>query len=480
MPEATDIAILFALEEEYLDFAPQLPRSKRVEVDPKTGRAFVLFEQEVEGGEPYSCVTGFIGSMGAQDAALFCKDALEKFGPQTVVLVGIAGSLDKEVLVGDILVADEITDYMQDGKIEDERFKPGGRSYRAHVRLKNVVQYLQLTHDAALQRFLDESYEDSRKAADGVNLKTFPVMARLDAPPKIWVGHLASGPTVVASTVFANWLCDQDRKYRAVEMEAAGVMNAVYQGAGDERVLVIRAISDLSDARKEEFDRTKSGLFRRLAMRNALRLLRALMESGEFERAPKSSIDLAGEVRRKLENTARRVGQLLEKQKEQAGTSIALRATLKAIELIIDTHKALFLDLAGKLSDEQAISNAEYTRACGKAIQHYLGAQDISPLLARCLGALEVFQRQPWVVEREDLRAVLEKLVETLKFFQEDVGQIGWTSYGHLECLLDPALNYPERRQPGPPIHEMAQEVLRTNSWQRVHEIFELMGRVMV
>jgi hypothetical protein len=90
---------------------------------------------------------------------------------------------------------------------------------------------------------------------------------------------------VGASKDFAGWLRDRDRKYLALEMETAGVMNVVYQHAGDERLLAVRAISDLSDDRKSMLDDVGGGALRTLAMRSAIRLLNVLMRAGEFDRA---------------------------------------------------------------------------------------------------------------------------------------------------------------------------------------------------
>jgi nucleoside phosphorylase len=72
-------------------------------------------------------------------------------------------------------------------------------------------------------------------------------------------------------------------QYAALDMESAGVMNAIHLHAGDQRALVIRGISDLSDARKSQLDATSSGGLRRLAMRNAIRLFVALARTGELE-----------------------------------------------------------------------------------------------------------------------------------------------------------------------------------------------------
>jgi len=278
-----DLAVLFALQFEFDEFIPKLPSARTVDTDAKTERAFVLFEQQSQEGTPYRCVTSFIGSMGAQDAALLTSDVLNRYAPHTVILVGIAGSLDADVLVGDVVVADQINDYIQDGRVDNAGFQAGGRSYRPHTRLKNAIQFLSITHPEAYKAMQNDAAQDL-KTITGADLAKAEGMVRT-GELRQHIGHLASGPAVGASSAFAAWLRSQDRKYLALEMEAAGVMDSVYLGAGDERVLVIRGISDMSDERKATLDRAGKGVFRGLATRNALRLLMTLLQLGKFERA---------------------------------------------------------------------------------------------------------------------------------------------------------------------------------------------------
>jgi nucleoside phosphorylase len=287
-----DVAILYALEEESDYFEEIFGVQLSPDSDEKTGRVFQLFSVIPPKGLPYKCVTAFVGSMGPQDAALLTTLLLQKYKPRTIVLVGIAGSLDSDVLVGDVVVADAVEDYLQDGRLEDGLFKPAGRVYRPHVRLTNTSRYLRVAHRNVWERIEKAACADAMEALDSIrpagNQKLLASIIRSDSFVSK-TGHLASGPVVGASSAFAQWLKTLDRKFLALEMESAGVMNAVYQGAGDERTLIIRGISDLTDERKALLDKAGGGVFRGLAMRNALRLVIAFFEGGEFERNNGSS-----------------------------------------------------------------------------------------------------------------------------------------------------------------------------------------------
>jgi nucleoside phosphorylase len=282
MSKGIDAVILFALQEEFDYFEPEIPAERRVEQDHASGRAFLLFDYPTEVGAAYHCVTSFVGTMGSQDAGFFTREILGRYNPNNIVLVGIAGSLSDDVRLGDIVVADEVTDYIQDGRVAEGGLIPSGRSYRPHVRLTNSVRYLSITHSAICAEMNAASLAELKRTVSPEALANAGTAAR-DGAAHWYCGHLASSPVVGASSTWANLLRSLDRKFLALEMESAGVMNAVYQAAGNERVLVIRGISDMSDERKVELDGL--GSFRGLAMKNALRLLKTLFRAGKFERA---------------------------------------------------------------------------------------------------------------------------------------------------------------------------------------------------
>lgn len=279
-----DVAILFALKEEFDQFFPALPDPRVVDTDDKTQRSFVRFEQPSTAGPPYRCVTTFVGSMGAQDAGLVTSDLLDYYSPRTVILIGIAGSLDKDVLVGDVVVADQVTDYFQDARVGGAGYELAARSYKPHVRLKNAIDFLSVAHPNVWLAMEADAAQDLTATTKSLDLGKAEGIIRT-GKLRQHTGHLASGPLVVANAAFAEWLRGQDRKYLAVEMEAAGVMDSVYLRAGDQRVLVIRGVSDMSDERKKTLDDIGKGAFRGLAVRNARRLIMALMELGKLERA---------------------------------------------------------------------------------------------------------------------------------------------------------------------------------------------------
>jgi nucleoside phosphorylase len=283
--QRVDLAILFALKEEFNAFFPKIPKGPRVETDRKTGRSFFLFDWKEGDSVPYRCLTTFVGTMGAQDAALVTARILLSYSPANLVLVGIAGALADDVLLGDVVIADEVRDYLQDGKVGNKGFLPSGRVYRASGKTNNILNFIDRVEKDLWTKIRDQSRSDVRKIVRDHKVDLGRIPIRPDGL-EIRVGHVASGPVVAASRKFAKWLKTFDRKFIAVEMESAGFMNAAYEFGEDARVIVIRGISDPANAKKKILDQIGSGVLRRLAMSNALRALRGLVATNSLTRAP--------------------------------------------------------------------------------------------------------------------------------------------------------------------------------------------------
>lgn len=103
--------------------------------------------------------------------------------------------------------------------------------------------------------------------------------------PRLFDGPVACGPIVGAAESFVAWLKQQNRKFAALEMESGGVLAAVFEATDPARTLVLRGISDLADHRKPDLDQTADGVFRRVAMNNAIGLLDAMLAASCLPRA---------------------------------------------------------------------------------------------------------------------------------------------------------------------------------------------------
>lgn len=273
--EKADVAVLVALEEEFEQLHALLPDPLAVP-DPR------------HGGCDYICEIGdrqvvvrLVGAMGTGDAQLAADRLIERWRPEVAVWVGIAAGIHKDLRLVDIVVPDQVDGYDANLKaVDDEHggyeFRERGEVFRSDHGLIQVVQNLRFAHPKVHESWaracgddLSAELGEHRPDGDIIRLR-----------PAIKVGHIASGNVVGAAEAFTERLKRRDSSLLALEMETAGLSRAAHKRVDAVRVLALRGISDFGDGRKAELDGVGGGVFRRVAMRNASRLLLALLEAG--------------------------------------------------------------------------------------------------------------------------------------------------------------------------------------------------------
>jgi hypothetical protein len=102
---------------------------------------------------------------------------------------------------------------------------------------------------------------------------------------------------VGAAKAFTDELLEIDRKFLALDMEAAGVVKAASDRLNPVRVLVVRGISDFADERKKEIDNQGKGAWRRLGVRNATSFCVSLLGWKDFRLCVGLMNDVASDQR---------------------------------------------------------------------------------------------------------------------------------------------------------------------------------------
>jgi nucleoside phosphorylase len=296
--EKVDIGIVIALPEEFRELVRELGEAIVSFYDKHTGSTYYVFSRPgPEGQPPYTCVAALAGEMGDTSAALLTERLQSRWRVDSIVNVGIAAGINGDVLIGDVVLVSVADGYLDRAKARDASasdngfdLKFGGEPFRSTSRLLNQAINFEFAnhviHEETLSSCIRRSCE-LLKESEAQELRT---RGLLRERPAVVAGHVASGPIVGDSRNFVQWLKGRDRSLLALEMEAAGVMRAVYSAAAAPEVISLRGISDFADGRKEEFDSIGKGALRQYAMHNALQVLWGLMRAGAFFRLSESGL----------------------------------------------------------------------------------------------------------------------------------------------------------------------------------------------
>jgi nucleoside phosphorylase len=241
---------------------------------------------------PQAGVTGILrvlSDMGQAPATLTADRMISRLNVSLVVLIGTAAALDPGIRLGDVVVADQIQEYMRKARVipeasgDDIAFQRSAESWRTNHRLLEHVNNWGWMADgepaiAAWRRSAAARYP-------GGHGTTGPLS---DPPrgPDIRIGPIATGDLVVAARTFTDWIRAANRKLIALDMEAGGAALAAYHNDQAD-MLVVRGVSDYADDRKGALDAGEEAAgikdaWRGYAVRNAIEYLVILLSSAGF------------------------------------------------------------------------------------------------------------------------------------------------------------------------------------------------------
>jgi nucleoside phosphorylase len=226
--------------------------------------------------------------MGQTKASLLTEGLIARWQPRTLVVIGLAGGIGGEVLVGDVVVGTQVDAYLENSKAipgngpQEFTFQVAGEVYRPSADLIQAARHFRFAKKPLYGHWKADGATDLADILSESDYRHLTSAQLIRKEPDYFDGAVASGPTVAAAGSFLNWIKERNRKFLAIEMESAGVLAAIYQRADPKRSLVLRAISDFADERKAQLDGIQSGGLRRYAMRNACRLLWRMLEAGEL------------------------------------------------------------------------------------------------------------------------------------------------------------------------------------------------------
>lgn len=258
--ERPDFLLVTALREEHDALLRGLPGNRKL--PPVADDIATCYQADLPVLSPDDSTTGAyrtiimpLMAMGRVRAATATANAISRWHPRYIILIGIAGGIAAHgVRIGDVLVSDQIVDYELQ-KITAEGPEIRYVVHQADPRLLN-----------ACQTFSVGNWNDHVQARRPTSGK-----------PTLHVGPIASGDKVVSFAAALTRYRTAWPKLIGVEMEAAGVATAAFQSSDQPGFFMIRCVSDLADENKSS---TQTKRWRNYACDVAASYAIALLQSG--------------------------------------------------------------------------------------------------------------------------------------------------------------------------------------------------------
>ena len=273
--EEVDLLIIIALDEEFEVFEKLCELGQAIRIGGDYINPVNLPNMECR------VIALMLGGMGTTDSGAATQKILNQYHPRLLVSMGIAGRLDTDLMLGDVVVANEVAEFQAASKATQKgqtiQMKYSGKHWAVPFKVYNPITQFRKNFSGLHRSW--QSQVQSYKEEQGF---TPEVSSSVRERPKYFVGHIASGNTVAASETYTVELLGLDRKFLAIEMEAAGVVTAATRQDDPYPFLIIRGISDYAHQDKGETDSIGGGIYRQYAMYSAVSFFLHLLQTGDI------------------------------------------------------------------------------------------------------------------------------------------------------------------------------------------------------
>ncbi len=217
--------IITALQLELDHILESFQLSCQIEQVKQDNRFYYTLHPDIE----TTIVCTSILGMGQANAAIAIKDALSYMTFDRVILAGICGGLYENLKMGDIVVSEKIVDYEIGKVLDDER----------------IIRWNVYNSDyTIINQMKNFSSERWRSQLNQLSIT--------DYSPSVMFGTVLSGNKVMANREEAKNLSAVWDKALAIEMEASGIANALYQTPNAPPFIMVKSVCDLADKNKND------------------------------------------------------------------------------------------------------------------------------------------------------------------------------------------------------------------------------------
>lgn len=262
-----DVGIVVPLKEEFryvVEVAPQL------ESISHEGTYFYRLDFGA-----ISAVCCLVDQMGPIPALQAATRLLGFADVKLLVVLGLGGALDGDIAVGDVVIATEVDEFQANSKAESSGesyvVRYSGRHWPLEFRIREALSHFEFSGRDAFISW------QAGTSGDYIKLEIPGKESVCSPTPSLHLGPIASGSVVAASSAFVSEVKRINRKFMAIDMEAAGVAPAAAERIHPLPCLVVRGISDHANESKKALDEQGKKAWRRYCVRNATSLLRNLL-----------------------------------------------------------------------------------------------------------------------------------------------------------------------------------------------------------
>ena len=218
-----DIAIIIPLREEFEVFKSFVSIKNAHEYDAEYYYELNLPEL------PFKIVLVLLSRMGVTFSTHITEKLIQHLNPKLIILIGIAGSLDDDLFLGDVVIANEVHEYLANSKAvrkgQSFTFELSGKQWNSNYELIRFIENFEFLPDD--KKYYKSWQEKVTNYKNSELNKEQKALTRIQ--PSHYIGQIASGPIVGASTKFKNFLLEKgNRKFLALEMESAGIEQAAF------------------------------------------------------------------------------------------------------------------------------------------------------------------------------------------------------------------------------------------------------------
>lgn len=233
----TDLLVLTALQSE-LDAVHRLPWNWQP-AEPADDSTFTVRGSFEVGGRTIRVVSAHAERMGMVSTAVMASKLIAIYRPRICAMPGICAGVPGRAQMGDVVFADQVWDY-QCGKLVVDKEQVSGFEMEPH----------QLSVESSILSRADQLAKDT--TALNALWNSWPA-SKPTNPFKILRGPMASGSAVLADASVTAKIVAQNRKTRAIEMEAYGLLLA--SGHADRPrpiAFVAKSVCDFADESKSD------------------------------------------------------------------------------------------------------------------------------------------------------------------------------------------------------------------------------------